>query len=175
MIYFPDDVSLGTCVVATLDWSLHVCSVIDKTHLVMPAYCVAANCKEPKTTHAFPQYQPAVRRQWIKFAQFKHADFAAVSPYTHLCCEHFTECDFVNLVECSMGFASQWNLSYLKPTAFQSVHKAPKQTWNFDHPPPSPLTLTTHHHHHCWQCHCCCCSCWDCIWKEKEEPGNEKV
>ena len=168
MTYFPDDVGLGACVVATLDWSLHVCSVIDKKHLLMPAYCVAANCKESKTMHTFPQNRPAVRRQWIKFVQFKCVDSAALSPYTHLCREHFAECDFANLMECSMGFASQRNLSYLKPTAFQSVHKAPKQTCNFDH---------HHHHHHCWQCqcHCCCSCCWDCIWKEKEEPGNEKV
>ena len=38
--------------------------------------------------------QPAMRRKWIKFIQFKWADFLAAPHHTHLCSEHFSECDF---------------------------------------------------------------------------------
>ena len=61
----------------------------------------------------------------MKFVHFKHANFAAASPYAHLCCEHFAECSFTHFMEYSMGFTSKQNL---KPAAFPSVHKAPKQT-----------------------------------------------
>ena len=48
----------------------------------MPAYCVAANCNNSQTTpgitmHELPRNRPAVRRKWIKFIQFKRADFLA--------------------------------------------------------------------------------------------------
>ena len=44
----------------------------------MPAYCVAVNCNNSQTTpgitmHELPHNQPAVRRKWIKFIQFKRA------------------------------------------------------------------------------------------------------
>ena len=39
--------------------------------------------------------------------QVKHADFAAASPYAHLCNEHFTECSFANFREYGMGFVSK--------------------------------------------------------------------
>ena len=78
----------------------------------MPAYCVAANCNNSQTTpgitmHELPRNQPAVRRKWIKFIQFKWADFLAVPHHAHLCSEHFSECDFANPMEYRMGFASK--------------------------------------------------------------------
>ena len=65
----------------------------------MPAYCVAANCNNSQTTpgitmHELPRNRPAVRRKWIKFIQFKRADFLAAPHHAHLCSEHFSECDF---------------------------------------------------------------------------------
>ena len=70
----------------------------------MPAYCVAANCNNSQTTpgitmHELPRNRPAMRRKWIKFIQFKRADFLAA----HLCSEHFSVCDFANPVEYRMS------------------------------------------------------------------------
>ena len=84
--------------------------------LTMPAYCVAANCNNSQTTpgirmHELPRNRPAVRRKWIKFIQFKRADFLAAPHHAHLCSEHFSECDFANPMEYRMGFAltgSNW-------------------------------------------------------------------
>ena len=77
----------------------------------MPAYCVAANRNNSQTTpaitmHELPRNRPAVRRKWIKFIQFKRADFLAAPHHAHLCSEHFSECDF----------ATPWN------TACRSWH-----------------------------------------------------
>ena len=74
----------------------------------MPAYCVAANCNNSQTTpgitiHELPRNRPAVRRKWIKFIQFKRADFLAASHHAHLCSEHFSECDFANPMEYRMS------------------------------------------------------------------------
>ena len=76
----------------------------------MPAYCVAANCNNSQTTpgitmHEFPRNRPAVRWKWIKFKQFKRADFLAAPHHAHLWSEHFSECDFANPMEYRMGFA----------------------------------------------------------------------
>ena len=57
------------------------------------------------TMHELLRNQPAVRRKWIKFIQFKRADFLAVLHHAHLCSEHFSECDFANPMEYCMGFA----------------------------------------------------------------------
>ena len=78
----------------------------------MPAYCVAANCNNSQTTpgitmHELPRNRPAVRRKWIKFIQFKPADFLAAPHHAHLCSEHFSECDFANPMEYRMGLASK--------------------------------------------------------------------
>ena len=48
----------------------------------MPAYCVAANYNNSQTTpgitmHELLRNRPAVRQKWIKFIQFKRADFLA--------------------------------------------------------------------------------------------------
>ena len=64
----------------------------------MPTYCVAANCNSSQTTpgitmHELPRNRPAVRRKWIKFIQFKLADFLAAPHHAHLCSEHFSECE----------------------------------------------------------------------------------
>ena len=47
-----------------------------------------------------PRNRPAVRQKWIKFIQFKRADFLAAPHHTH-----FSECDFANPMEYCMGFA----------------------------------------------------------------------
>ena len=80
--------------------------------LTMPAYCVAANCKNSQTTagitmHELPRNRPAVRRKWIRFIQFKRADFLPAPHHAHLCSEHFSECDFANPMKYRMGFASK--------------------------------------------------------------------
>ena len=76
---------------------------------MMPAYCVATNCNNSQTTpgitmHKLPCSRPTVRWKWIKFIQFKWADFLAVPHHAHLCSEHFSECDFANPMEYRMGF-----------------------------------------------------------------------
>ena len=81
-------------------------------NLTMPACCVAANCNNSQTTpgitmHELLRNRPAVRRKWIKFMQFKRADFLAALHHAHLCSEHFSECDFANPMEYRMVFASK--------------------------------------------------------------------
>ena len=45
--------------------------------------------------HELPRNRPAMRRKWIKFIQFKRADFPAAPHHAYLCSEpHFSECDF---------------------------------------------------------------------------------
>ena len=78
----------------------------------MLAYCVAANCNNSQTTpgktvHDLPCNRPAVRQKWIKFIQFKRADFLAAPHHAYLCSEHFSECDFINPMEYCMGFTSK--------------------------------------------------------------------
>ena len=75
-------------------------------------HCVAANCNNSKTTpgitmHELPRNRPAVRWKWIKFIQFKRADFLAAPHHAYLCSEHFSESDFANPMEYHMGFASK--------------------------------------------------------------------
>ena len=52
--------------------------------------------------HELPRNRPAVRRKWIKFIQFKPADFLAATHHAHFCSEHFSECDFANPMEYRM-------------------------------------------------------------------------
>ena len=97
--------------VAILDSSVNCVCVWSTKKLTMPAYCVAANCNNSQTTPGITMHellcsQPAVRRKWIKFVQFKRADFLALR-HAHLCSEHFSECDFTNTMEYHMGFASK--------------------------------------------------------------------
>ena len=47
--------------------------------------------------------RPVVRWKWIKFIQFKRADFLAAPHQTHLCSEHLSECDFANPMEYRMS------------------------------------------------------------------------
>ena len=68
--------------VAILDSSVNCVCVWSTKKLTMPAYCVAANCNNSQTTpgitmHELPRNRPAVRWKWIKFIQFKRADFLA--------------------------------------------------------------------------------------------------
>ena len=53
--------------------------------------------------HELPRNRPAVSRKWIKFIQFKRADFLAAPHHAHLCSEHFSECDFANPMEYRMS------------------------------------------------------------------------
>ena len=102
----------GVSVVAILDSSVNCVCVWLTIFLTMPAYCVAMNCNNSQTTpgitmHELPCNWPAVRRKWIKFIQFKRADFLAVPHLTHLCSEHFSECDFANPMEYRMSKPTQ--------------------------------------------------------------------
>ena len=97
----------GVSAVAILDSSVNCVCVWLTKKLTMPAYCVVANCNNSQTTpgitmHELPCNRPAVRRKWIKFIQFKRADFLAALHHAHLCREHFSECDFTNPMEYCM-------------------------------------------------------------------------
>ena len=110
---FPGVTSVwGVSVVAILYSSVNCVCVWSTKKLTMPAYCVAAICNNSQTTpgitmHELPCNQAAVKRKWIKFTQFKQADFLAAPHHAHLCSEHFSECDFANPMEYRMGFASK--------------------------------------------------------------------
>ena len=80
----------------------------------MPANCVVANCYNSHTTpgitmHELLRNRPAVRRKWIKFIQFKQADFLAAPHHAHLCREHFSECDFANPMKYRMSKLTRWS------------------------------------------------------------------
>ena len=98
----------GVSAVAMLDSSVNCECVWSTKKLPMPAYCVATNCNNSQTTpgitmHKLLHNRPAVRRKWIKFIQFKWADFLAASHHAHLCREHFSECNFTNPMEYHMS------------------------------------------------------------------------
>ena len=83
----------GVSAVAILDSSVNCVCVWSTKKLTMPAYCVAANCNNSQTPpgitmHELPRNRHAVRRKWIKFIQFKRADFLAAPHHAHLCSEH---------------------------------------------------------------------------------------
>ena len=107
---FPEVTSVwGVSAVALLDSSVNCVWVWSTKKLTMPAYCVAANCNNSQTTpgitmHEIPRDRPAVRRKWIKFIQFKRADFLAAPHHTRLCSEHFSECYFANPMEYRYSF-----------------------------------------------------------------------
>ena len=102
------DVSLGSqCGCHLRFFSKLFMRVVDK-RLPMPVYCVAANCNNSQMTpgitmHELLRNRPAVRRKWIKFIQFKRADFLAAPHHAHLCSEHHSECDFANPMEYCMS------------------------------------------------------------------------
>ena len=100
----------GVSAVAILDSSVNC--VWSTKKLTMPAYCVATNCNNSQMTpgitmHELPHNRPTVRQKWLKFIQFKGADFLAALHHAHLCSEHFSECDFANPMEYRRGFASK--------------------------------------------------------------------
>ena len=103
----PEVTSVWGGGVAILDSSVNCVSVWSTKKLTMPAYCVAANCNSQTppsiTTHELPRNRPVVRRKWIKFIQFKRADFLAAPHHAHSCSEHFSECDFANPMEYRMS------------------------------------------------------------------------
>ena len=99
----------GVSAVAILDCSVNCVCVWSTKKLIMLAYCVAANCNNSQMTpgitmHKLPRNWPTVRQKWIKFIQFKRADFLAAPHHAHLCSKHFSECDFANPMEYHMGF-----------------------------------------------------------------------
>ena len=63
--------------------------------------------------HKFLWNWPAVRQKWVKFVQFKQADFDAVP---HLCSKHFAECDFVN-------FMAEYKWDLLQSGICRAVHR----------------------------------------------------
>ena len=98
----------GVRAVAILDSSVNCVCVWSTKKLTMPAYCVAANCNSSQSTpgitmHELLRNRPAVRRKWIKFIQFKQADFLAALHHAHLCSKHFSECVFANPMEYRMS------------------------------------------------------------------------
>ena len=100
----------GVSAVAILDSSVNCVCVWSTKKLTMPAYCIAANCNNLQTTpgitmHELPRNRPTEKRKWIKFIQFKWADFLAALHHAHLCSKHFSECNFANPMEYRMGFA----------------------------------------------------------------------
>ena len=100
----------GVSAVAIVDSSVNCVCVWSTKKLTMPAYCVAANSNNSLMTpgitmHELQRNRPAVRWKWIKFIQFKWADFLAALHHAHLCSEHFSESDFANPMEYCMGFA----------------------------------------------------------------------
>ena len=87
--------------IAILDSSVNCVCMWTTKKLTMSAYCVATNCNNSQMTlgitmHELLHNRPVVRRKWIKFKQFKWADFLAVPHHAHLCSEHLSECDFAN-------------------------------------------------------------------------------
>ena len=86
---FPrSDVSLGSQFGCHLRFFSKLC-MWSTEKLTLPAYCVAANCNNSQTTpgitmHELPRNRPGVRRKWIKFIQFKRADFLA-APHQPIC------------------------------------------------------------------------------------------
>ena len=94
----------GVSAIAILDSSVNCVCMWSTKKLTMAAYCVATNCNNSQTTpgiatRELPCNRPAVRQKWIKFIQFKWADFLAVLHHAHLCSKHFSECDFANPME----------------------------------------------------------------------------
>ena len=91
-----------------LDSSVNCVCMWSTKKLTMLAYCVAANCNNSQTTpgitmHELLRNRPTVRRKWIKFIQFKQADFLAAPHHVHLCSEHFSKCNFANPMEYRMS------------------------------------------------------------------------
>ena len=104
----------GVSAVAILDSSVNCVCVWSTKKLTMPAYCVAANCNNSQTTpaitmHELPRNRPVVRRKWIKFIQFKRADFLAAPHHAHLCSEHLSECDFATPWNTAWGLLRSWH------------------------------------------------------------------
>ena len=58
--------------------------------------------------HQLPRSRPAVMRKWIKFIQFKRADFLAALHHAHLCSKHFSAYDFANPMDYRYSQNSAW-------------------------------------------------------------------
>ena len=114
--FLRSDVSLGSQCGCLLRLFIECVCVWSTKSSTMLAYCIAANCNNSQATqsitmHEFLRNRPTVRRKWVKFVQFKRADFDAAPQSRPFVYKHFTECDFVNFTaEYQMGFASKRNL-----------------------------------------------------------------
>ena len=80
--FLGSDVSLGSQCSCHLRLFIECVCVWATKSSTMLAYCIAANCNNSQATqsitmHEFPLSRPAVRRKWVKFVQFKQADFYA--------------------------------------------------------------------------------------------------
>ena len=109
----------GVSAVAMLDSLVNCVCVWSTKKLTMLTYCVAANCNNSQMTpgitmHKLQRNQPAVRRKWIQFIQFKQADFLAAPHHAHLCREHFSECDFAYPMEYCMSKLTRCSGTLLK-------------------------------------------------------------
>ena len=78
--------------------------VVDKKVNYAGLLCCRELQQFADTRYELPRNRPALRRKWIKFLQFKRADFLAAPHHAHLCSEHFSECDFANPMEYRMVF-----------------------------------------------------------------------
>ena len=102
----------GVSAVAILDSSVNCVCMWSTKMLTMPAYCVATNYNNLQTTTGITMHELPCNRKWIKFIQFKRADFLAAPHHTHLCSEHFSECDFANPMEYRMGFCFEADMMF---------------------------------------------------------------
>ena len=84
--FLGSDVSLGSqcgCHLSLFIELILDCSCVSSTKSsTMPAYCMAANCNNSQATQSitmreFSRNRFAVRRKWVRFVQFKQADFYA--------------------------------------------------------------------------------------------------
>ena len=126
----------GVSAVAVLDCSVNCACVWSTKKSTMLAYHAATNCNNSQTTpgitmHKPPCNWPTVRQKWIKFIQFKRADFLAVPHHAYLCSEHFSECDFTNPMEYRMGFASKltWCSGTFQNSAWQAQTDMTVSLW----------------------------------------------
>ena len=84
------DISLGSQCGCHLRFFSKLCMCVVDKKLPVPDYCVATNCNTSQMTpgitmRKLPRNRPAVRQKWIKFIQFKWADFLAAPHITPIC------------------------------------------------------------------------------------------
>ena len=73
--FLGSDVSLGSQCSCHLRLFIECVCVWSTKNSTMPAYCIAANCNNSQATQSITMHE--LRRKWVKFVQFKQADFYA--------------------------------------------------------------------------------------------------